>query len=129
MSLKRRHNFPLYTDSKWYKPIINPTQMEIYVNAYKQLDNPDYILVLGYSFCNDDEHIINMFREILKKNNVRLVYLKYVEKDDNKESEKIKEVENGKLKKMFNCDDNKIIIEILRNIDDFKEILETYKNK
>lgn len=103
--------------------------MKIYVNAYEQLDSADYILVLGYSFCNDDEHIINMFREILKKDNVRLVYLKNVEKDDNRKSEEIKEVEKGKLKKMFNCDVKKIIVELLRNVDDFKEILETYKNK
>lgn len=103
--------------------------MKNYVNAYEQLVSADYILVLGYSFCNDDEHIINMFREVLKENNIRLVYLKYVEKDDNRKSEEIKMEENDKLKKMFNCDDTKIIVEILRNIDDFKEILEEYKNK
>lgn len=121
--------FPYILIQSGIKPIINPKQMEIYVNAYKQLDSADYILVLGYSFCNDDEHIINMFRELLKKDNVRLVYLKYVEKNDNRESKKIKKEENGKLKKMFNCDGKKTIVELLRNIDDFEEILETYKNK
>ena len=121
--------FPYILIQSGIKPIINPKQMKIYVNAYEQLVSADYILVLGYSFCNDDEHIINMFREVLKENNIRLVYLKYVEKDDNRKSEEIKMEENDKLKKMFNCDDTKIIVEILRNIDDFKEILEEYKNK
>lgn len=121
--------FPYILIQSGIKPIIHPKQIKFLYDAYKSLSSSKYVIVLGYTFSCDDEHIINMFREILKKNNVRLVYLKYVEKDDNKESEKIKEVENGKLKKMFNCDDNKIIIEILRNIDDFEEILEIYKNK
>lgn len=114
--------FPYILIQSGIKAIIHPQQIKFLYDAYKSLSSSKYVIVLGYTFSCDDEHIINMFREILKKNNVRLVYLKYVEKDDNKESKKIKEVENGKLKKMFNCDDNKIIIQILRNIDDFVEI-------
>ena len=87
--------FPFLMSQSPVKPMINTAQLRQYARALDALDKTDELVVLGYSFTKNDEHVVTIVREWLSGNGVRgprtLVYLAYV--GENTLEQKRKELE------------------------------------
>jgi NADH dehydrogenase/NADH:ubiquinone oxidoreductase subunit G len=68
--------FPFLMTQAPVKPIITPVQIREYVKALRQLESADVLFVLGYSLCENDNHINAMLREFLIKGK-KIVYFAY----------------------------------------------------
>ena len=62
------------------KPIIDASQLRTYARAIQALDASDTLVVLGYSFCDDDAHIAAIVRDYIVRNGKRMFYLGYDDK-------------------------------------------------
>lgn len=73
--------FPYIMCQSPVKPIIDANQLSEYSKAIKMLNSADEIVVLGYSFCDEDSHIASIVRTALLNNqNSRLCYFSYNDK-------------------------------------------------
>lgn len=74
--------FPYLLCQSPVKPLISLAQIEEYSKAAEALRAAEEIVVLGYSFCNEDAHIGSMVGEALRGGVTRrLVYFSYTPKD------------------------------------------------
>lgn len=74
--------FPYLLCQSPVKPLISLAQVEEYSKAAQALKAAEEIVVLGYSFCNEDAHISSMVGEALRGGLTRrLVYFSYTPKD------------------------------------------------
>lgn len=70
--------FPYLLCQSPVKPVISLAQIREYAKAADALKEADEIVVLGYSFCNEDAHISSMVGESLRSNKTRkLVYFRH----------------------------------------------------
>lgn len=70
--------FPYLLCQSPVKPVISLAQIREYAKAADALKEADEIVVLGYSFCNEDAHISSMVGEALRSNETRkLVYFRH----------------------------------------------------
>lgn len=75
--------FPFMMAQAPVKPIVSPYQMREYSKALRVLDETDTLCVLGYSFTQNDGHIISMIREyLLREKPARLIYFQHGDLDD-----------------------------------------------
>ncbi len=117
--------FPYIAIQSGVKPVINEYQIERYHKAFDELKKSKIIIVLGYSFSSDDEHIISFFKSLLKGGKHKIYYLYYV-KDVNNESDKVfTEEATKKLTSIFAELSEKIEVKILSGHKSFKEHLIT----
>lgn len=74
--------FPFLMSQSPVKPMINTAQLRQYARALDALDKTDELVVLGYSFTKNDEHVVTIVREWLSGKGEMgprtLVYLAYV---------------------------------------------------
>ena len=60
------------------KPVISIAQIDEFAKAARALRDADEIVVLGYSFCNEDAHISSMVGEALRDGHAKkLTYFSY----------------------------------------------------
>ena len=75
--------FPYLLCQSPVKPVISIRQVEEFAKAANALRDADEIVVLGYSFCNEDAHISSMVGEALRgEKPKKLVYFSYVDKTE-----------------------------------------------
>lgn len=115
--------FPYILIQSGVKPIINQKEIETFFRAFNKLKDANIIIVLEYSFSSDDEHVITVFKELLKDNARRIYYFNYVEKAKDKIEEH--KAKKSDLKNIFKNDSEKINVIDFSRIDDFeKELLD-----
>ncbi len=120
--------FPFLTVQSGIKPIVCASQINEYEEMLKILRASAVLIVLGYEFNIDDNHINGIINEWLEKEKHIMIYLKYVE-DETQIAEEVKLTEK-KLKKIFSLDDlefcKRIQVELLigeNSVKKFSEIL------
>lgn len=70
--------FPYLMCQSPVKPIISTNQISEFSKAVGFLKEADEIVILGYSFCDEDAHIASMVSSAIRNNpNMRIVYLDY----------------------------------------------------
>lgn len=69
--------FPFLMTQAPVKPIIDANQIRAYSRAIEVLDKTNLLVVLGYSFCENDRHIAAMARDYITKSDRQLIYLSY----------------------------------------------------
>lgn len=70
--------FPYLLCQSPVKPVISLAQIDEYAKAAAALRTADEIVVLGYSFCNEDAHISSMVGEALRSESAKaLVYFSH----------------------------------------------------
>ena len=75
--------FPYLLCQSPVKPIISIAQIDEFARAADVLRATDEIVVLGYSFCNEDAHINSMVGEALRSGKPnKLVFFRYTPKDE-----------------------------------------------
>ena len=72
--------FPYLMTRSPVKPIIDAGQLRTYARAIQALGVSDTLVVLGYSFCDDDAHIAAMVRDYIVCNGKRMFYFGYDDK-------------------------------------------------
>lgn len=71
--------FPFLMTKSPVKPIVNAMQLKSFSKAVEILEHTDNLIVLGYSFCQDDAHIAALIRSYLKSDNQNhLVFFSFV---------------------------------------------------
>lgn len=93
----RRLYFPFLMSQSPVKPMINTAQLRQYARALDALDKTDELVVLGYSFTKNDEHVVTIVREWISGKGTRgprtLVYLVYVDVGESTLDQKRNELE------------------------------------
>ncbi len=69
--------FPYILTQAPLKPIVEPYQMRQYAKALEYLDSIDVLVMIGYSLCENDNHINAMIRNFIKENGRKLIYFEY----------------------------------------------------
>ena len=69
--------FPYLLTQAHIKPIICERQLREYQHALQQLDACDHIIMIGYSLCEEDNHIVSLLRSYIKDRHVTLSYMNY----------------------------------------------------
>ena len=69
--------FPYLMTRSPVKPIIDARQLRTYSKAIDALDKSSLLVVLGYSFCDDDAHIAALVRSYLSNEEKQMVFLGY----------------------------------------------------
>lgn len=69
--------FPYLMTRSPVKPIIDARQLRTYAEAINALDNSSLLVVLGYSFCDDDAHIAALVRSYLSNEEKQMFFLGY----------------------------------------------------
>lgn len=64
--------FPYIAIRSGIKPIINSTQIKEWYRFVKDLEESDVLIIVGYGFNNDDEHITNIIRETISKKSIKI---------------------------------------------------------
>ena len=64
--------FPFLAIRSGIKPIINSTQIKEWNKFVNDLDDSDVLIIVGYGFNNDDEHITNLIREAISKYTIKV---------------------------------------------------------
>lgn len=101
--------FPYLMTQAPIKPIIDANQIRAYAKAVEALDKSNLLVVLGYSFCENDRHIAAMVRDYITKPERQLIYLSHsqdVEADDVKRLLKIDSDFNCNIRVMGTDDDS-----------------------
>ncbi|RQD75867.1 MAG: hypothetical protein D5R97_05390 [Candidatus Syntrophonatronum acetioxidans] len=71
--------FPYIMTQAPVKPIVESHQIIEYWKALSYLDSCDLLIILGYSLCENDNHINSLLREYITKPNKKLLLCKYTE--------------------------------------------------
>lgn len=69
--------FPYLMTRSPVKPIIDARQLRTYAEAIDALDKSSLLVVLGYSFCDDDAHIAALVRSFLSNEEKQMFFLGY----------------------------------------------------
>ncbi len=106
--------FPFMQTQAVVKPIISKYQMEQYSKAISALEGgtgeENYLVVIGFSFCENDSHIMGIVRDSLLDGGIKkIVYYKYCEDpgkfNKNEETQKV-------LKALRLVDEKKLLAHI-----------------
>lgn len=104
--------FPfLYTQAP-IKPIIEQKSVNEYAKAIRflELEKVNYLVVVGYSLSDSDNHINSLLHNFAKTPDKKLVYCKYQEKDKNNDYKAEKRNVKEKLKLKDENTDNIIVM-------------------
>ncbi|MBR4207855.1 MAG: hypothetical protein IKQ88_04630 [Lachnospiraceae bacterium] len=77
--------FPYLLVQSGIKPVINYYQIESMYKGFTDMINADKLIVIGYGFNSDDEHILNVIRERLRAEKDLVVFIHGNEKKYNSE--------------------------------------------
>lgn len=69
--------FPFLMTQVPIKPIVDARQIKNYARAMRTLDETDLLVVLGYSFCENDSHIASMVHDYLLQPRKKMIFLDY----------------------------------------------------
>lgn len=119
--------FPFLMTQAPIKPIVAPPQIRQYAKAIEALDAANYLVIIGYSLGEEDNHIISMLREYITSENKRLIYCKHWTKLEpiNIQEEKRKVLEKLRIESERQTD-NIIIIPNNGIADDVIETIKQY---
>ena len=102
--------FPYLMTQAPVKPIVDPRQIKTYATAIKELEQSRRLVILGYSLCETDAHIVSLVRDYLESDEAEVVYLSY-NNGDTPESICAKTRSSLKHKdkiKVMTCDDRSL---------------------
>lgn len=71
--------FPFLMTQAYIKPIVSRTQIDEYSKAIGFLKETNLLVVIGYSLCENDNHINAIINDYIKKAGHKMLYLKYVD--------------------------------------------------
>lgn len=118
--------FPFLMTQAPVKPIIVPTQIIEYAKAIEKLQEIDTLIIIGYSFCEMDNHINAMLHQFALKNDKRIVYC-YYSKNSKSNTDMEKESVLKKLKLMgLVKNENIVIVKNDGEADKLVKILKEY---
>ena len=98
---------PLMFTQSGTKPMTSISMSEKYVNTYNNWKNADYLVVVGFGFGSDDEHINGMIRTLIDDDNHKIVVVD-IKNELKKEDEMIEEI--GKRLKIRNTQNVHMIL-------------------
>ena len=108
------------------KPVVSTKQIEELYKAITYLNESDTLVVVGYNFNSDDNHINSMIADWLREENERqLVFFKYVGGSD---EDKIKTEKELKVDLINRCQwlfgvQAQVSVIKLHNVDDFENYI------
>lgn len=73
--------FPFLMTQAPIKPILHPMQIDEYYKGINNLNNSDYLVIIGYSLCDNDNHILTIIKDFYLKNK-KIIYCYYVKTND-----------------------------------------------
>lgn len=71
--------FPFLAIRSGIKPLINSRQIKEWNKFVTNLEDSDVLIIVGYGFNNDDEHITNIIRETIAKDSIKIYQTNYRE--------------------------------------------------
>lgn len=89
--------FPFMMTQAMVKPIINKYQLTEYSKAISYLEEIDTLIILGYSLCENDNHIVSLLRDYIMNPKKKIIYFEY-DRDGTKNINSCKEKLRDKLK-------------------------------
>lgn len=98
---------PLMFTQSGTKPMTSISMSEKYVNTYNNWKNADYLVVVGFGFGSDDEHINGIIRTLIDDDNHKIVVVD-IKNELQNEDEKIEEI--GKRLKIRNTQNVHMIL-------------------
>ena len=78
------------------KPIICSYQINAFYDFIQKLNKCKYVIMVGYGFNGDDNHINSILREYILKKDIKLIYFAYYDPQNNKNDTKL-----SYLKRLF----------------------------
>lgn len=128
--------FPYLMCQSPVKPIISAPQIKEYAKAGDMLFSARRIIVLGYSFCDEDAHIASMVGSALRNGcgHKELVFLKYWDPKNEQTEPCGEEVEN-ELRRQLRCGDDQatchVSVRFINGCDspEFRSLLDELSNK
>lgn len=127
VDMKTKHVFPYILTQAPIKPIINPTQIAEYSNAICALSELDVLVILGYSLCENDNHINAILRNFVIQENKKIIYCNYL--SENAEKKEEEEVIKYVKERLFLNDTDTDKIKVILYGKDTKNIAELIKEK
>ena len=118
--------FPFIFIQSGIKPVVSTKQIEELYKAITYLNESDTLVVVGYNFNSDDNHINSMIADWLREENERqLVFFKYVGGSD---EDKIKTEKELKVDLINRCQwlfgvQAQVSVIKLHNVDDFENYI------
>lgn len=82
--------FPFLFVPSGVKPVVCSWQIEQYAKACKSINDSDYLITIGYGFNDDDEHVVNFFRERMEKKSENTLFFIYDKDEESIKNEKEK---------------------------------------
>ena len=110
--------FPYLLVQSGIKPIINSQQIETFYRGSKCLLDADEVIILGYGFNSDDEHIINILRERVRAGK-KIVYFCYDETSLVEKNNKLIKEKNKVKNLLCITTDNLIEIKSAKEFDEY----------
>lgn len=89
--------FPFMMTQAMVKPIINKYQLTEYSKAISYLEKIDTLIILGYSLCENDNHIVSLLRDYIMNPKKKIIYFEY-DRDGTKNINFCKDDLRNKLK-------------------------------
>lgn len=121
--IKENFVFPFIFVQSGIKPIVSKKQIEELHKAVAYLDESDTLVVVGYNFNSDDNHINSMIADWLREDNSRqLIFFKHINLAEEKTHRSEETLKDELLKRCqwLNGIQEQIIVKRLCNIDDFQ---------
>ena len=69
--------FPYLMTQAPIKPIVDAQQIKNFSSAIRALNRTRVLVILGYSLCDSDTHIISLIRDYLERDGAKIIYLDY----------------------------------------------------
>lgn len=108
--------FPFIMSQAPIKPIIHPIQILEYSGAINSLKETDYLVIIGYSLCLNDNHVLTLIKYYLNMNeNKKVIFCKY------KDEKRI--INKEVLKRVLKFDNDKQI-ELIEHDSNANELYE-----
>lgn len=89
--------FPFMMTQAMVKPIINKYQLTEYSKSISYLEEIDTLIILGYSLCENDNHIVSLLRDYIMNPKKMIIYFEY-DRNGTKNINSCKEKLRDKLK-------------------------------
>ena len=107
---RERLFFPFIMTQAPIKPIVYGSQIKEYGSAINHLEHSDYLIIVGYSLCDNDNHILSIIKEFLKQDDKKIIYCSYDTSNDGNISERMRNKKEELKGILHFYDDNKIIV-------------------
>lgn len=105
--INNRNCIPFIMIPSGVKPIICKKQIEQFYEFIQQLQNSDFLCIIGYRFNSEDDHINSIIGEWLRNNeNKKMIYFNYKNEVRLEELKWIKDLQN----EIASCDNEKDLV-------------------